>query len=217
MVNFANAQSRGKFYPNLVRFLKETKAADQPLSLDRVERLNELALFVEERRLRNEPIKIVFTCDSNARTSLMAEIWANAAAYYFQVEDVEFYSGGLSPGQVSHKALKSMERAGFIFYEFESVLGTRYQVNYGYDAEPLEIYAKKYSAKGNPTRGYCAALTCASMIHLDPALKGVLVKIALPYEDLAFIEGTEEVDQAYDQLNASMAREMFHFMQKIRK
>jgi len=60
----------------------------------RKEELKPFIDFVQEKVLNNKNVNLNFICTHNSRRSHLSQVWAQVAAYYYNVKNVYCYSGG---------------------------------------------------------------------------------------------------------------------------
>ncbi|HCO85603.1 MAG TPA: protein-tyrosine-phosphatase, partial [Arenibacter sp.] len=71
-----------------------SKLNTDKISEERKEILKPLADFIQSKTDTLEPIRINFICTHNSRRSHLSQVWAQTLAFYFNVKNVQCYSGG---------------------------------------------------------------------------------------------------------------------------
>ncbi len=169
--------------------------------------LDRLAAFVRG----SKPAALTFICTHNSRRSHLAEQWAGVAAHYFGLEHVATYSGGTEATAFDHRAVATLERAGF---EITSPPGPnpRREVRVGPGLPPRVAFSKVYFDPPNPSADFAAVLTCTDADRACPAVEGAALRVALPYADPKEADGTAAEAARYDERSLQIASEMFYLM-----
>ena len=80
---------------------------------DRKILLNELAIYIKETLTTKKEVQLVFICTHNSRRSHMAQIWAQTAAFYYDIRNIHTYSGGTQKTAFNSSAVKALQEVGF--------------------------------------------------------------------------------------------------------
>ena len=150
------------FYPELKRYLTEAITRFEVIPNDRKGELAKVADYVRERLSKSEPAKLTFICTHNSRRSHLSQIWAQVAAEYYGLEGVETFSGGTEATAFNPRAVAAMQRCGLkIVAEDPTATNPRYSVTSSDSSTPQVCFSKAYSDPPNPSKGYCAVMTCS--------------------------------------------------------
>jgi protein-tyrosine-phosphatase len=195
--------------------------ADALTELDRIQaerrlQLDALALFVAERTRGGEPAPLIFICTHNSRRSHMAQLWAQASAHHFGVDGIETYSGGTEATAFNPRAVAALERAGFAIEAASAGDNPVYAVRFLAEMEPMSCFSKVYDQPPNPTRGFCAVMTCGAADAGCPVVFGAAQRIAITYDDPKAADGTAEEAAVYDERCRQIAREMLFAFSRVR-
>lgn len=153
------------------------------VSSERKEILNELTRFVQMRMQAGQKIYLNFICTHNSRRSHLSQLWAQAAAYYYNVPGVECFSGGTEATAFNARAVKAMQEAGFTITKTKEGNNPVYEVRYAKDAPPVIAFSKKYDDPFNHNKDFAAVMTCSHADENCPLVTGASARIALTYND----------------------------------
>ncbi len=156
--------------------------------------LDRLAAFVRA----HDPARLVFICTHNSRRSHMAQLWAHVAATTSGCDHVETYSGGTEATAFARPAVAAMRRAGFEIDGDDRAENPRYHVRIGPDAEPIEVFSKRFDNAPNPRDDFAAVMVCSDADANCPVVPGATDRIALPFDDPKQADGTAHEAATYD-------------------
>lgn len=176
--------------------------------------LKELSDFISAKSKRNEAINLNFICTHNSRRSHISQIWAQTAAHYYSVANVNCYSGGTEATAFNPRAVKAMQDAGFDIQVFKKGTNPIYHVRFSGDAPPLTVFSKKYDDEFNPKKDFAAVMTCSHADENCPLVIGATKRIALTYNDPKDFDGTPQEAAKYSERVNEIGREiLFAFSQ----
>lgn len=184
---------------------------------NRKKSLAKIAWFVSEKVHNEKPVRLIFICTHNSRRSHMGQIWAQTAAYFYQIPGVEAYSGGTEATAFNPNAVAAMTKAGFDISIHQGKNNPVYEVIYAEDAVSVMAFSKKYNADVNPQKDFCAVMTCSQADAECPFIPGASLRIAIPYEDPKDYDGTDKESAAYAERCEQIAREMFYLFSEVKK
>lgn len=182
---------------------------------ERKEVLEKVADYVKSRIDLNEPVQLVFICTHNSRRSHIAQIWAQTAAYYYDIANVQTYSGGTEATAFNPNAVKAMREAGLEINVIKEGDNPVYEVKYAKDAAAMKVYSKVYDQEGNPESGFAAVMTCSHADQNCPFIPGASLRIPVTYDDPKEFDGTPRQEQAYQERSSQIAREMLYLFSKV--
>ncbi len=184
-------------YPKLESQLKDFEKEFQNIPEERKEILEDLAGYIQRKRASSQPINLTFICTHNSRRSHISQLWAQAAAGYYGINNVFSYSGGTEATAFNPRAVKAMREAGFVITTGQEGNNPVYEVRYSDTFPALNVFSKKYDEGGNPARGFAAVMTCSEADQNCPIVRGADYRIGLPYEDPKAFDGTPEEEAMY--------------------
>ncbi|MDP6908213.1 MAG: protein-tyrosine-phosphatase, partial [Flavobacteriales bacterium] len=181
---------------------------------DRKSVLEDLAAYIKENLSHEKKVKLIFICTHNSRRSHFGQIWAETAASYFGIDNLEAYSGGTEATAFNPRAVAAVERAGFTI-DKASGENPRYQVSLSEESKPMVCFSKKFDHSTNPTQKFAAVMTCSDADENCPFVPGAEYRARITYNDPKAADGTLEESLVYDKRCAQIAREMFYVFSKV--
>lgn len=192
---------------------KLTKEFDQ-ISSERKEILKQLTRFVENKVKSGQPVYLNFICTHNSRRSHLSQIWAQAAAHFYNVPNVICFSGGTEATAFNPRAVKAMQEAGFLITKTKDGENPVYEVQFAGDAKPIIAFSKKYDDPFNHNKDFAAVMTCSHADENCPLVIGASARIALTYDDPKNFDGTPQEAAKYTERVNEIGREiLFAFSQ----
>jgi len=202
-------------YPELAAFVTEARAEVHFIPPERRADLERLARFIRDRLGAGEIVRLVFICTHNSRRSHLAQVWAQTAAHVHGVHGVETFSGGTEATACDRRAVAALERAGFRVDDPGAGENPRYLVRFSDRAEPMECFSKVHDQPPNPTRDFCAVMTCAAADEACPLVLGAAERVALRFDDPKAFDGTDRETEQYDARCRQVAREMLYVLSAV--
>ncbi|HTJ50037.1 MAG TPA: hypothetical protein VL443_11320 [Cyclobacteriaceae bacterium] len=192
---------------------KLTKEFDL-IPAERKEILEELSVFIESRVKANQPVYLNFICTHNSRRSHLSQLWAQAAAYYYDISNVHCFSGGTEATAFNPRAVKAMREAGFQITVIKDSDNPVYEVRFAMDAKPVIAFSKKYDDPFNHNTDFAAIMTCSHADENCPMVLGASKRIAITYNDPKDFDGTPQEAEKYKERVLQIGREiLFTFSQ----
>ncbi len=106
-----------------------------------------------------------------------------------------------------------MQRCGLkIVADDPAATNPRYSVYTSDSATPQVCFSKDYGDPPNPSKGYCAVMTCSQADDACPLVMGCDLRMPIRYEDPKVADDTEFEAQRYDERSAQICREMLYMM-----
>ncbi len=210
------APSASSLYSELRRYLDERVTEFGAIPSDRKAELAQVSDYVRERLSRSEPAKLTFICTHNSRRSHLSQIWAQVAAEYYGLVGVETFSGGTEATAFNPRAVAAMQRCGLkIVADDPAATNPRYSVYTSDSATPQACFSKAYGDPQNPSKGYCAVMTCSQADDACPLVMGCDLRMPIRYEDPKVADDTEFEAQRYDERSAQICSEMLYMMSLV--
>ena len=182
---------------------------------DRKTILQGLADFIQTKVDREQKTCLNFICTHNSRRSHFAQIWAQAAANYYRVEDVECFSGGTEATAFNSRAVRAMSDAGFDIVKASDGSNPTYEVSYAVGSDPVVAFSKKYDDPFNYTKDFMAIMTCAHADENCPLVIGASMRLAITYDDPKVFDDTPQEAAKYAERVRQIGREMLFTFSKI--
>lgn len=197
-------------YKDIEQFVEAREAEFDQIPAERKEQLQQLTSYLDACKKAGKPARFTFICTHNSRRSHISQLWAAVAATRYGLDNVETYSGGTESTAFNPRAVASMERAGFKIATASKGENPRYEVTYADGVNAQVCFSKIYSDSANPSKDFCAVMTCSSADKSCPNVSGALVRVAIPYEDPKVADNTAEEAAKYDERSAQIARELLY-------
>ena len=186
-----------------------TKEFDEIPSL-RKTTLGELTQFIQGKIKSNQKVYLNFICTHNSRRSHLAQLWAQAAAYYYSIPNIECFSGGTEATAFNPRAVKAMREAGFSIKKITEGDNPKYEVYYAEKTIPMVAFSKKYNDPINPTTGFAAIMTCSHADENCPLVIGAAARIAITYDDPKDFDDTPLEEAKYQERVHQIGREILY-------
>lgn len=213
MILTKNVNASLAFYPTLRQYLTEATSRFDSIPEERKSELAKVAGYIRERLSKSEPAKLTFICTHNSRRSHLSQIWAQVAAEYYGLIGVETFSGGTEATAFNPRAVAAMQRCGLkIVPDDPAATNPHYSVYTSDTATPQVCFSKAYSDPPNPSKGYCAVMTCSQADDACPLVMGCDLRIPIRYEDPKVADDTEFEAPRYDERSAQICSEMLYMM-----
>ncbi|HEY0741090.1 MAG TPA: protein-tyrosine-phosphatase [Chryseosolibacter sp.] len=178
--------------------------------------LQELTEFVLQKANAQQVVNLNFICTHNSRRSHISQIWAQTAAAYYGISNVQCYSGGTEATAFNPRAVKAMRDAGFDIQVFKDGSNPIYKVKYSRQVSPLTVFSKKYDDDFNPKKDFAAIMTCAHADENCPLVFGATKRIALTYNDPKDFDGTPQEATKYAERVHEIGREILYAFSKVK-
>jgi arsenate reductase (thioredoxin) len=185
------------------------------ISSERKEILGQLTGFVQKKIDVGQKVYLNFICTHNSRRSHMSQLWAQAAAYYYRVPEVECFSGGTEATAFNPRSVKAMQEVGFSIKKTKDGTNPMYEVRCAEDAIPVIAFSKKYDDPfNNNNKDFAAIMTCSHADENCPLIWGASFRIALTYDDPKEFDNTPLEASKYKERVHEIGREiLFAFSQ----
>lgn len=177
---------------------------------ERKETLLALTDYIRLRIKNNQAVKLIFICTHNSRRSHISQIWAQVAAFYFGIPEVETFSGGTEATAFNPKAVDAIQRAGFKINKSGERENPLYLVKFGDSVPAIKAFSKVYDQESNPAKNFAAIMTCSQADEACPFIAGADKRMPIPYDDPKEFDGTAYEAIAYDERTRQIARELFY-------
>ncbi len=184
---------------------------------ERKELLNQFAEYISQKLKDGKEVKLTFICTHNSRRSHISQIWAQTAAEFYGISNINCYSGGTEATAFNPRAVNSMRNAGFKIEKKNDSDNPVYLVYYSDDKDPIECFSKVYSDKFNPQKDFAAIMTCSDADENCPVVFGAEARFPIRYEDPKEFDGTELEEQKYTERVEQIGREMIYSFANVKK
>lgn len=195
-------------YTALEKHVQEFEKSFNKISDERKKTLQQLAEFTQSKQKAKAPIDLNFICTHNSRRSHIAQLWAQAVATYYRVENVQCFSGGAEATAFNPRAVKAMKEIGFRIKQLDESSNPKYEVSFSETENPLLTFSKVHNDSTNPSHGFAAIITCSHADQNCPLVIGTEVRISLPYNDPKDFDNTELEQTKYHERVLEIGREI---------
>jgi protein-tyrosine phosphatase/arsenate reductase len=210
-------QNRVNLYPDIQKRIKIAVGQFDLIGEQRKEKLEELSAYVRSQNRLGKPVNLTFICTHNSRRSHISQIWAQTAAAYYGIGGVTSYSGGTESTAFNPRAVAAIKRAGFKVEKTTEGENPIYHVHYSDKMPPVTHFSKVYNYAPNPSKDFCAVMTCSSADKACPLVRGASLRIAVPFVDPKAFDGTNQEAAKYDERCEQICREMLYIFSRVKK
>lgn len=193
----------------------ETLSETLPHELDgdRLVELDAIANWIANRPL-DSSVELIFICTHNSRRSHMSQVWAQAAAWHYGLEQVHTYSGGTEATAFNPRAIQALRNLGVGITQTKPGSNPSYAVQLQPSQPSFEAFSKKYSDPSNPSEGFAAIMTCSQADESCPLVYGAGARFAVPYVDPKSTDNTPVEAETYRTRALQIGSEMFYIMKQ---
>lgn len=199
--------------PKLSVYLE--KVLQQKISEERKVVLKSLTDYIQQKTGENKEVRLNFICTHNSRRSHLSQIWAQVAAHYYEIPNVQCYSGGTEVTELFQKIAETLSDAGFEVWKLSETKNPVYAIKFDENTLPLIGFSKKYDDPFNPERGFAAVMTCSSADEGCPFIPGAEKRVPLTFEDPKVSDNTPQQTDVYEKRSLEIASEMFYVFSQI--
>jgi arsenate reductase len=182
---------------------------------ERKVQLKNLTLFIQNKIKVHQKVSLNFICTHNSRRSQIGQIWAQCAAYCFNVPGVYCFSGGTEATEFNSRALHAVQEAGFEIKLKKEGNNPVYEVRFSEDAAPIIAFSKTYDDPFNHTKDFAAIMTCSHADENCPFIPGASARIAITYDDPKDFDNTPLEASKYRERMDQIGREILYAFSEI--
>ncbi|MGV3503491.1 MAG: protein-tyrosine-phosphatase [Adhaeribacter sp.] len=172
--------------------------------------LEKLAAYIRKKKTEGQEVNLVFICTHNSRRSHLAQLWAQAAAAYYGLNQVHSFSGGTEATAFNPLALAAMQKLGFDIQPLSDGQNPVYAATYAEGEPALPVWSKVYTDAANPAANFLALMTCTEADGNCPFVEGADQRMALTYEDPKHFDGTGQEKEKYEERARQIGRELLY-------
>jgi len=183
---------------------------------ERKEELKPFIDFIQEKASNNKNVNLNFICTHNSRRSHLSQVWAQVAAYYYNVKNVYCYSGGTEATALFPMAAQTLTSAGFQIVKLSEESNPVYSIKYAENEHPIIGFSKTYNNHFNPKSEFAAIMTCNNADVNCPFIAGADKRIPIKYDDPKAFDNTPQQEEKYDERSNQIASEMLFVFSQIK-
>lgn len=187
------------------------------ISEERKTILEPLIEYIRNKVLNNDEIRLNLICTHNSRRSHLSQIWAQTAAFYFNISKVFCYSGGTEATEMFPMVIKTLANQGFQIKAISEGNNPIYSIKYSENEPPIICFSKTYDDNFNPQSQFVAILTCSQADGGCPFIAGAEKRIPITFDDPKAFDNTPQQTEKYQERSIQIATEMFYVFSKIKK
>ena len=186
------------------------------ISEERKEILQPLADYIQSKTDAQQPIRINFICTHNSRRSHLSQVWAQTMAFYFNIKNVQCYSGGTESTALFPMVAETLKNTGFQIETISEGKNPIYSIKYA-DNEPAVIgFSKKLDDAFNPKSEFAAVMTCSQADGGCPFIAGAEKRIPITFEDPKAFDNTPQQAEKYQERSFQIATELMYIFAQIK-
>ena len=177
--------------------------------------LQPLIDYIQGKVNSKKRVNLNFICTHNSRRSHLAQIWAQFAAAYYTIPNLNCYSGGTEKTALFPKVAETLENQGFQILKIADNINPIYAIKFDENSLPIIGFSKKYDDPFNPVSNFAAIMTCSQADEGCPFIAGAEKRIPITYDDPKISDGTIEQTEVYQQRSIEIATEMMYVFSQI--
>jgi arsenate reductase (thioredoxin) len=212
VANFLENKSMFEKLSKIISFIDQNSISEERKMI-----LNPLAAYINRKIASNEEVRLNFICTHNSRRSHLSQIWAQTMAFHFGIKNIFCYSGGTEATAMFPKVVETLTKQGFEIQKLSTDENPVYAVKYDENQHPIICFSKTYSNDFNPKNNFAAVMTCSNADVGCPMVFGAEVRFAVKYEDPKLFDGTDFMNQKYEERSQEIANEMYYVFSIIKK
>ncbi len=209
-------QKNNPIFPALNSSVEKLTQEFNQISIERKETLKKLTNFIQQKVNESQSVYLTFICTHNSRRSHIAQLWAQAAAHYYKVDNVNCFSGGTEATAFNPRAVKAMKNVGFQITITKDGNNPVYQAKYAEDASPVTVFSKKYDDPFNHNKDFAAIMTCSHADENCPLVLGASARIAITYNDPKEFDDTTQEAAKYAERLHQIGREILYAFSQVK-
>jgi arsenate reductase len=186
------------------------------ISNERKSLLGKIASFIISKKNAGKPINLIYICTHNSRRSHFGQIWAQVAAHYYNIKNVNVFSGGTESTAFNINAINAIERIGFDIKKMNNDVNSIYHISYDENQKPIVCFSKVYNNPENPKSEFAAIMTCSDAEENCPFILGVELRVGTTYDDPKAFDNTPLQDVKYDERSKQIAIETLYVFSLIK-
>jgi arsenate reductase len=186
------------------------------VSEERKSVLQPLIDYIQLKVSENNNANLNFICTHNSRRSHLSQVWAQAAAHFYNIKNVHCYSGGTEATALFPMAAKTLENAGFEILTLSEGKNPVYAIKFAENSHPVIGFSKTYDDAFNPQSEFAAIMTCSQADAGCPFIPGAEKRIPVKYDDPKAFDNTPQQAEKYQERSNQIANEMLFVFSKVK-
>src|SRR5690606_37970281 len=186
------------------------------ISNDRKNILQPLIDYIQGKVNSKKPVNLNFICTHNSRRSHLAQIWSQFASAYYNIPNINCYSGGTEKTALFPKVIETLRNQGFQILKIADNINPIYAIKFDENSLSIIGFSKKYDDPFNPVSNFAAIMTCSQADEGCPFIAGAEKRIPITYDDPKISDGTTNQTEVYQQRSIEIATEMMYVFAQIK-
>lgn len=186
------------------------------ITKERLSALKILIDFIQDKKDVEDLVNLNFVCTHNSRRSHLTQIWAQALASYFNIPNVNCYSGGTEATALFPKVVETLSKSGFEIAKLSSEVNPVYGIKYAEQAHPVIGFSKVFDHPFNPKSNFAAIMTCSQADENCPFITGAEKRIPLTFEDPKAYDHTPLQSAKYMERSLQIATELYYVFSMVK-
>ena len=203
-------------YEPIKNVISKLLKASFTISEERQILLNSFAEYITQKIKNGVIVNLIFICTHNSRRSTMSQIWAQTAADYFNIPNINCFSGGTEATAFNTRAVKAVQNYGFKVEQKDESENPIYLVYFSDKTEPITCFSKVYSDKFNPQTNFAAIMTCSHADKNCPLVFGAEVRFPVKYNDPKEFDNTDLETKKYEERFEQIGIEMLYTFEIVK-
>jgi arsenate reductase len=188
----------------------------EAISEERKQTLQPLIDYIQTKLNDHKNVNLNFICTHNSRRSHLSQVWAQAAAHFYDLKNVYCYSGGTEATALFPMATKTLEQAGFDLTVLSEGKNPVYAIKYASNEHPIVGFSKTFDHPFNPKSEFAAIMTCSHADANCPFIPGAEKRIPVKYDDPKAFDNTAQQEEKYLERSNQIAAEMVYIFSKVK-
>lgn len=184
---------------------------------ERKEVLQPLIDFIQQKTTANSAIRINFICTHNSRRSHLSQVWAQTMATYFNIKNVNCYSGGTEATALFPMVAETLKNQGFQIQKLSETSNPVYAIKFSENEHPVIGFSKSYEDPFNPASEFAAVMTCSQADGGCPFIAGAEKRVPITFEDPKAFDNAPQQAEKYAERSIQIATELFYIFSQINK
>ena len=186
------------------------------IAKERLSLLQLLVDFVQEKKDTGIAVNLNFICTHNSRRSHLSQVWAQALSSYYNIPNVNCYSGGTEATALFPKIVETLSKSGFKITKLSSEVNPVYSIKYAEQVHPVIGFSKVYDHSFNPKGNFAAIMTCSQADENCPFVSGAEKRIPLTFEDPKAYDHTPMQAAKYEERSLQIATELYYVFSMVK-
>lgn len=201
--------------PEIAQFI--SSLSTDSITEERKEVLQPLIDFIQQKTTANSVIRINFICTHNSRRSHLSQVWAQTMATYFNIKNVNCYSGGTEATALFPMVAETLKNQGFQIQKLSETSNPVYAIKFSENEHPVIGFSKSYEDPFNPASEFAAVMTCSQADGGCPFIAGAEKRVPITFEDPKAFDNTPQQAEKYAERSIQIATELFYIFSQINK